>query len=111
MIGIAVDEVRDFSSEHQPGWEYVMEYVARSSLFEDDVKTFLIESDSDCFDEAMLSAQIKAADLLQLFEDMDFPAVTRSIYRHKKPAINAITWLRPHVNIIYIRIILTLRIS
>ena len=37
----------------------------------------------------------------QLFEDPDFPPTNRSIYRHKKPALSPIVWLRPHVRNAY----------
>ncbi|XP_059098074.1 calpain-9-like [Tigriopus californicus] len=32
----------------------------------------------------------------QLFEDTDFQPNNRSIYKHKKPPLHPITWLRPH---------------
>ena len=33
----------------------------------------------------------------QLFEDADFPANNRSVYKNKKPPLHPIAWLRPHV--------------
>ena len=33
----------------------------------------------------------------QLFEDVDFPPVGRSLFKSKKPGLHPIVWLRPHV--------------
>lgn len=37
----------------------------------------------------------------QLFEDTDFQPNNRSIYKHKKPPLHPITWLRPHVRSVF----------
>ena len=34
----------------------------------------------------------------QLFEDVDFQPVARSLYKNKKPGFHPIVWLRPHVS-------------
>ncbi|XP_050298311.1 calpain-9-like isoform X2 [Anthonomus grandis grandis] len=31
-----------------------------------------------------------------LYEDVDFPASSKSLYHHKKPSLSPIVWLRPH---------------
>ncbi|KAG8278970.1 hypothetical protein J6590_007985 [Homalodisca vitripennis] len=31
-----------------------------------------------------------------LFEDTDFPPCPRSLYKHKKPSVQPIVWMRPH---------------
>ena len=33
----------------------------------------------------------------QLFEDIDFPPIARSLYKNKKPGFHPVVWLRPHV--------------
>ena len=38
----------------------------------------------------------------QLFEDVDFQPVARSLYKNKKPGFHPIVWLRPHVSKIFI---------
>ena len=35
----------------------------------------------------------------QLFEDVDFQPVARSLYKNKKPGFHPIVWLRPHVSL------------
>ena len=37
----------------------------------------------------------------QLFEDVDFQPVARSLYKNKKPGFHPIVWLRPHVSKIF----------
>lgn len=34
-----------------------------------------------------------------LFEDAEFPPCPRSLYRHKKPSVQPIVWMRPHVSL------------
>ncbi|XP_060523327.1 calpain-9-like isoform X2 [Cylas formicarius] len=31
-----------------------------------------------------------------LYEDVDFPPASKSLYHHKKPSLNPIVWMRPH---------------
>ena len=38
----------------------------------------------------------------QLFEDVDFQPVARSLYKNKKPGFHPIVWLRPHVSLYWI---------
>lgn len=35
-----------------------------------------------------------------LFEDPDFPAGPKCLYKNKRPAIQPIVWMRPHVSIV-----------
>ena len=43
----------------------------------------------------------------QLFEDVDFQPVARSLYKNKKPGFHPIVWLRPHVSKILISVTYT----
>ena len=44
----------------------------------------------------------------QLFEDVDFQPVPRSLYKNKKPGFHPIVWLRPHVSFLKLFIQVTI---